>query len=256
MSLDFTVDKYKELCNAISRSSYITVPVGKYLSDNVKGKVIILRHDVDDKIEYTLKLAKIEWEKGLTSTYYIRMTQRVFKPEVIKEIEGLGHEIGYHYEVLDKAKGDYEKAIEIFKNELAELRRVCDVQTICAHGNPLTQWDNRDLWKHYDFRDFGIIGDAYLSIDYNNVMYFSDTGRTWAGEKYRIKDIVNVGSNSLNIKFTDDLIDLINNGRIERMCILLHLDQWNDNYFSWAAMWLMRTLKNLVKVNVIKKLRG
>jgi hypothetical protein len=152
VNLDFTVEKYRELCHAIVNSSYTPVPVGKYLADGVDGRAIILRHDVDDKIKYTLKLAKIESEMGLTSTYYVRMVSKTFKPEIIREMEGLGHEIGYHYEVLDKAGGDYEKAIGIFEEELAELRKVCDVKTMCMHGNPLTRWDNRDLWKHYDFK--------------------------------------------------------------------------------------------------------
>lgn len=44
------------------------------------------------------------------------------------------------------------------------------------HGNPLSPRDNRELWKKYKFKDFGIIGEAYLSIDFNEVSYFTDTG--------------------------------------------------------------------------------
>ena len=39
----------------------------------------------------------------------------------------LGHEVGYHYEVLSKAKGDYEKAIQMFEQELNEFRKKVDV---------------------------------------------------------------------------------------------------------------------------------
>lgn len=256
MNLDFTVEKYRELCRAIANSAYTPVPVGKYLTDGMNGKTIILRHDVDDKIKYTSKLAKIECDEGLISTYYVRMVPRTFKPEIIREMEGLGHEIGYHYEVLDKAGGDYEKAIGIFEDELAELRKVCDVKTICMHGNPLTRWDNRDLWKHYDFKDFGIIGEAYLSIDYDDVVYFSDTGRTWAGKRYRVKDFVGASSDSFDVRSTDDLIDLINEGSVERMCVLSHLDQWSDGYLSWVRTWAERSVRNFVKANVIRRMRG
>ena len=38
------------------------------------------------------------------------------------------NEVGYHYEVLSKARGDYEKAIELFENELIEFRKICDVK--------------------------------------------------------------------------------------------------------------------------------
>lgn len=251
MDLDFTHEKYRELCSVISNSPYLPIPVKKYLSESIKDRAIILRHDVDCKIKNSLKIAKIEMEEGLTSTYYIRMTEKVFKPEIIREIEGLGHEIGYHYEVLDKAKGNYEKAIEMFKSELVEFKKMCDVETICMHGNPLTRWDNRDLWKHYNFKDFGIIGEAYISIDYNDVVYFSDTGRTWGGEKYRVKDIVGRGLDSFDVKSTDDLIELIEDETIKRMCILSHPGQWDDSYPSWISTWAMRNVRNFVKANLI-----
>jgi len=45
----------------------------------------------------------------------------------------LGHEIGYHYEVLSKANGDYETAVELFEQELSEFRKITDVKTICMH---------------------------------------------------------------------------------------------------------------------------
>lgn len=256
MDLDFTHKKYAELCSAISNSSYLSMSVGKYLCEGTKNKVIILRHDVDCKIKNSLKIAKIEREEGLTSTYYIRMARKVFKPDTIREIGELGHEIGYHYEVLDKAKGNYEKAIEIFKDELTELRKICDVGTICMHGNPLTRWDNRDLWKHYNFKEFGINGEAYLSIDYSDVVYFSDTGRTWGGEKYRIKDVVSGGLDTFGIKATDDLIKLIEDETIERMCLLAHPGQWNDSYGSWVCTWAERSVRNFVKANVIQRMRG
>ena len=38
------------------------------------------------------------------------------------KIHDLGHEIGYHYEVLSKANGDYEKAMKLFEQELSEFR--------------------------------------------------------------------------------------------------------------------------------------
>jgi hypothetical protein len=36
----------------------------------------------------------------------------------------MGHEIGYHYEVLSEANGDPEKAIELFRSNLEKLRQI------------------------------------------------------------------------------------------------------------------------------------
>ena len=51
--------------------------------------------------------------------------------DITRGIHDLGHEVGYHYEVLSKANGDYEKAVELFEQELSEFRKIIDVKTIC-----------------------------------------------------------------------------------------------------------------------------
>jgi len=201
-----------------------------------------VRHDVDRKPENALKMAKLEDDLGVTSTYYFRMQKGVFKPEIIKEIADMGHEVGYHYEVLDKAKGNFEEAIKIFEDELNEFRKIYNVKTICMHGNPLTPWVNKDLWSRYDFKEFGIIGEPYISIDYGEVIYLSDTGRTWSGV-YSVKG--KIKTENLGIKNTDDLIKLIRDGQAQQMCILTHPNRWSDNYIDWITELLWQNIKNV-----------
>ena len=64
------------------------------------------------------------------------------------------------------------------------------VKTICMHGSPLSKWDNRDLWKKYDYRDFGIIAEPYFDVDFDEVFYLTDTGRRWDGDKVSVRDKV------------------------------------------------------------------
>ena len=118
MNRDFTLNRYQELCSAIVQSGYNAVGVKDYLLTQPKEKNIIMRHDVDKKPGNALKMAKLEKALGITSTYYFRSAKDVFNPDIIKEIEKVGHEVGYHYEVLDKAKGNFGKAIKIFEEEL------------------------------------------------------------------------------------------------------------------------------------------
>ena len=161
MNRDFTLAKYGELCNTIVQSSYAALSVKDYLSLSLslqpREKVVILRHDVDKKPEKALKMAEIEREFDIPATYYFRSTKEVFKAEIMQEIERKGHEVGYHYEVLDKAKGNLEEAMKIFEVELKAFRKVCDVKTICMHGNPLSRWTNKDVWDKYDFNNFSLI---------------------------------------------------------------------------------------------------
>jgi hypothetical protein len=246
MNLDFTFRKYRELCEVMAKSDYILLTIAKYLTlDNKPDKYIILRHDVDIKPERSLKIAEIEKDFGITSTYYIRMTEDVFLPDLVKQIADLGHEIGYHYEVLDKARGNFSKAIVIFRNELTELRKIHGIKTICMHGNSRTKWDNRELWKYYDFKEFDIIGEAYLSIDFNDLGYFSDTARTW-NPRYKIKDS-NGSPKGTSIKKTEDLIKLIKNEELPHLYILMHPDDWCDELGKWLSNLVTRKFKNVGK---------
>jgi len=51
----------------------------------------------------------------------------------------------------------FQLAICDFERNLEKLRELYPVKTICMHGSPLSKWDNRDLWKRYNYRDYGII---------------------------------------------------------------------------------------------------
>ena len=257
MKIDFTMDKYKELCNTIVQSRYIPLCVERYLSESDADNKpkIILRHDVDKKPEQALKMAGIEQKVGLASTYYFRATDEVYQPAIIRKIADLGHEVGYHYEVLDKVKGDFEKAIRMFEEELRDFRKICDVKTICMHGNPLSKWVNKDLWAKYNFSDFGIIGEPYLSIDYEKVFYLTDTGRSW-NSRFNVKDVVDTNINQLikKIKNTDDVINLINKGQVEQICIQTHPNRWSDDFSAWLREYALQNIKNIGKI-VIKRLR-
>ena len=250
MNLDFTLTKYRELCDTISNSIYTPMTVDGYLTRKGEhDRIIILRHDVDLRPKHALWIAEIEKEYGLRSTYYFRMTEQVFQRDIIEQIRSLGHEIGYHYEVLDTAKGDFEKAIKIFEEELEVFRKICDIQTICMHGNSRTPWNSRDIWKKYDFTEFGVLGEAYLSIDFSRLAYLSDSARTW-DRKYKVKDVVD-DSNGVNlpqIRDTGEIIDLIRNERFNEFYILTHPDEWTDNPVVWAWDIVMQSFRNRAKL--------
>ena len=250
--MDFTLTKYEELGNAIVDSDCTPVSVCTYLEAQ-PNKCLIIRHDVDRKPKNALKMAELENCLGIISTYYFRMKEDVFVPALIKKIASMGHEIGYHYEVMDKAKGDSEKAISLFEEELEKFREIYAIKTICMHGNPLSKWVNKDLWTKYEFSDFGIIGEPYLSIDYTKVRYLSDTGRRW-NSKSRVKDVV--GANSQRdekLKSTDDVIRLIKEGDIERICILAHPERWSDSFGAWLKELVWQNVKNVGKVILVKR---
>jgi hypothetical protein len=246
---DFTHKQYEKLLHTIYASSYICSTVYDYLTSPNKQS-IIMRHDVDRAIERALKMAQIEHNFGIKATYYFRTVDDVFNPEIITEIADMGHEIGYHYETLDKAKGNVDEALHLFGQELSEFREIADVKTVCMHGNAFASWANRDIWNNYNFNDFGIIGEPYLSIDYNNVLYLTDTGRTWAGAKVSVKDVVQT-SYDQKTSTTDGVIDLIKSERFSHMCLVVHPHRWCDNYVSWLWELVWQNTKNVGKRGIV-----
>jgi hypothetical protein len=247
-AFDFTLEKYQQLCRAIVDSGYETRTVRDYLADTPSHGpyMAILRHDVDRKPEKAVAMAVLEKNLGLSSTYYFRYTREVFKEEIIEKVDSLNHEIGYHYETLSKAKGDYAKALQLFQEELLAFRRIADVRTICMHGSPFSVWDNRWLWKRYDFRQFRILGEVYLSIDYSQVTYLTDTGRSWNADRANIRD--RVGSHPKGwVRSTDELMELIESRAIPRMCIQTHPERWGKEFSGWLLQYVKDKLSNLIK---------
>ena len=234
---DFTLDKFSQLCSALA-GKYTSVTMDEYLTagDKLQKRFVLMRHDVDGWAKNALRTARIEEEFGIRATYYFRTNQKTFVPEIIQEIEKMGHEVGYHYEVLSTAKGNYEKAIKLFESDVQKFRNICNLKTICMHGAVLSKYDNRDLWKFYDFRDFGVIGEAYLSVG-ENLNYFTDTGRCW-NSKNNLRDFIPGKTEQVFAETTDDLIQLIENREISNFYISIHPDRWKSNIVNWSLFWL------------------
>ena len=232
---DFELEKYGKLCETIVQENYKILTFKDYISEEPKDKFVILRHDVDSKPYRALRMARLENKLNIKSSYYFRYNKSVFDPKIIKEIDELGHEIGYHYEVLSKTKGDFPRALELFLEELSEFRKICEIKTICMHGSPLSKYDNREMWKIFDFKLYGIKGEAYLSAG-KDLDYFSDTGWNW-NSKHKLRDYISGNKNNLLIDSTDDLLDLVKNKSSGRIYLLAHPGNWAGNSQEWYCTW-------------------
>jgi peptidoglycan/xylan/chitin deacetylase (PgdA/CDA1 family) len=243
-NLDFSLPRFRQICEAISKN-YSTITVLDYFEKPHPEKFIIMRHDIDRFPGNALNTAHIEYDLGIKATYYFRANKGKFHTQIIKQINELGHEIGYHYEVLSETKGDHKKAIELFRSNLENLRQICDVKTICMHGRPLSNFDNRDLWKIYDYRDYGIVGEAYLSVG-DELHYFSDTGRCW-GLKDNLRDYIPGNAQQIDIESTSELINIIESKKLDNLYILTHPERWSSNIFSWSAYYSIDRAVNIGK---------
>jgi hypothetical protein len=245
---DFSLLKYRELIKILAESEYQIFSLEDYILSNETGhKKIILRHDVDRMPEIALKMSHIEKEFGIKASYYFRIVTRSFKEKIINKIKSMDHEIGYHYEDLTANRGDFEKSLKAFERNLNKIRQLYPVKTICMHGSPLSKWDNRLMWKKYDYRDFGIIAEPYFDLDFDKVFYITDAGRSWNDYRVNIRDRVS-SEYSYKINSSGDIISLINSGQgPQEIMINIHPNNWADNSLGWWKIYLWQNFKNLIK---------
>lgn len=330
--MDFTLKTYKNLLHTLKTREFSFHTFSSYLQSeqtNEPKQQVILRHDVDRLPNNAVKMAMLEKDLGIQSSYYFRAVPGIFKPEIMEQIAGMGHEIGYHYEDLslaakeigskkyevgskeergqwseisgqkkegkgqseeefDKsaedtplgARGEREKekktkkrryeetksereeiiinrAYELFKHHLQQFRQYYPVKTICMHGSPRSKWDSRDIWKKYDYKELGIIGEPYFDIDYNEVFYLTDTGRRWDGWKMNVRDKVDHQekwkAKRLVFHSTNEIIKAAENNQLPNKIIInTHPHRWFENYRGWTKELIVQNLKNVVKRLIVK----
>jgi len=236
--MDFTIESYIQLLHKLKSVDYNFQTFSEYLK-NPLGKSIILRHDVDLLPENSLRFAQIQFDLGIKGSYYFRAVPESWDEEIIKTIAGMGHEVGYHYENMDtaygKAKGErlkakvekgsneYEQLIDFayedFCDNLEKLRKLVPVSTICMHGSPKSQFDNKAIWDKYDYKKLGLIGEPYYDMNFDEVFYLTDTGRRWDGWKVSVRDKVPQqelwAKQGLVFHSTQDIIDALDNRKLE-----------------------------------------
>lgn len=262
IEMDFTLRKYITLLEAFKKAGYWFLTFQEYCEHKGEldsGRFVMFRHDVDLKAENSLAVASIEHEFGIKASYYFRVVKQSNKPEIIKAIVELGHEIGYHYEDMTICEGDAEKAITHFGEQLECFRQYYPVKTICMHGSPRSQYDGRDLWKQYDYHSFGIIGEPYFDVDFSKVFYLTDTGRRWDGFNVSVRDKIPVYQETwvkqgLVFHKTDDIIGAIKEEIFpSKVMLTTHPQRWTDNKMQWLKECVMQSAKNEVKGLMVSK---
>ena len=251
--MDFTRHIYRKLLLQLKNNGYNFITYSDYCTGSQYSRLVILRHDVDLRPYHSLATANIEHELGIRAAYYFRAVPESWDEEVIQKIAALGHEVGYHYESLTTCNGNVEAAYEDFRKNLEALKRLVPVQTICMHGSPRSPYDSKDIWKHYDYKELGIVGEPYLDTDFSKIFYLTDTGRRWDGYKVSVRDKI-VGFQEEWTKAgwtfhsTDDIIAAIGTEKLpDKIMITTHPQRWNGNMLSWCQELLLQNMKNCVK---------
>ncbi|NLI55995.1 hypothetical protein GX420_03290 [bacterium] len=125
------------------------------------------------------------------------------------------------------------------------------------HGSPKSPFDNKAIWDKYDYLELGIIGEPYFDVNFNEVLYLTDTGCRWDGWKVSVRDKMSQQDSWIKkgwiFHSTNDVINALNAENLsEKMMITFHPQRWNDNPILWLKEYFFQSAKNIAKYFLIQ----
>lgn len=102
---------------------------------------LALRHDVDSRLEGALELARREFARDLRGTYFVLHTAPYWsRPDLLerlRELQSLGHEIGFHNDLVTLERTQNVDIEAYARRELKRLREGgIQIVGAAAHGSP------------------------------------------------------------------------------------------------------------------------
>jgi peptidoglycan/xylan/chitin deacetylase (PgdA/CDA1 family) len=244
--MDFTLSVYRRLLDALLEA----YEGGEYL---VRKAIVcddarcVLRHDVDRWPENARRMAVIEKEHGVRSSYYFRSREVRRCGSLIQEVARLGHEVGYHHEAMSRAHGDPERAKGLFAEDLTALRALVPrVSTVAAHGAPLSGVDNREFWRFHVLADFALEAEAFHLVDKPHWTYLTDTGRSWSPGSANLRDHAPYAATLGHVSHTEQLVAALPTLKGD-VCLVVHPERWNPPGLLSAISWGRDAIANRVK---------
>ncbi len=217
----FTYKAWSKFCKKLADDGIHAISAKEVTAE--KRQYMVLKHDVETDVPHAYEMAAIEQQHGHRGSYYVQAY--LLKDEknvaLLQKMQEMGHEISYHYDVMDSNKGDLGAAV----SEFEENRRMFEengfsITTVCQHGNPIVErvgyTSNRDFFRSAKVREaYPAISDIMVNFHTavsTEYRYFSDAGRRfkWIFDPFE-NDIVN--SDDKNIAY-DDLTALF--GALDR----------------------------------------
>lgn len=261
----FVYHKWEEFCKKLYEKGIVSIPARNVT--NEMESFLVLKHDVENNPIKAYKFAKIENNYGHKGSYYIQAYLLKKKRNVIilKKIQEMGHEVSYHYDVMDSNGGKIASAIDEFSVNIKLFEsNGFNIKTVCQHGNPIVErigyHSNRDFFRNKYVRElYSEIADIMVNfktkygIEYS---YYSDAGR----KIKRIYDPINNDIENSDEKNTiyEDLDILL--GNIDGKSIVsVHPHRWSNSIVMYLirekAFFLIRGIaKKIVNVSFVKKL--
>lgn len=185
---DFTRNNYRRLVK-MAKEKYIF----RFFSNFAPGERYILwRHDVDFSVHSARKLALIEGEEGVVSTFFLHMHSmfyNLFEKEISDlcfEIKSAGHNLGLHFDPDYYSIQNDDQFRELLTREKKMLEDLlgCKVEAVSFH-NPTPEILHANKMEYC-----GMI-NAYAEYFHKQVGYCSDSSGYWRHR--RLEDVLSAG---------------------------------------------------------------
>lgn len=261
----FVYKKWDYFCRSLHENGIHSIPACEVEQD--ASPYLVLKHDVETDVPRALVLAKIEFKYGHRGSYYVQayLLDDPKNIRLLQEMQAMGHEISYHYDVMDSQKGDLDRALEEFEaNKKRFEENGFILQTLCQHGNPIVErvgyTSNRDFFRSERVRAlYPALSDIMVNFkeakrtDYT---YYSDAGR-----KFKMiydpltNDIVNSDDKNIVYKNLGVLLPVLKG---QSAIVSTHPHRWTASAFKYilkAAVFkgIKTVAKILVKIPILKK---
>jgi hypothetical protein len=176
---------------------------------------VVVQHNVDISLKRALRFIGLEKDLNIPSCYLFRYNTGRYKLDEAEPIisylnDELLFEVGFHYESIRNANGDLDLALDLFQQELAQMREYTKIRFIAAYDD---KFNNRKLVddKLIDFKKFGIKSCYYINHD----IFISDAG-----------GLVNFQVNNNRDTFLNHVKSISNQKPGSLIHVLLHTDWW------------------------------
>lgn len=175
--MEFTYQAYRELLTLLKEHGYTFSSYHNYQSCD---KSVIVRHDIDMNIAKAVRMAEIETQMGISSTYFVLVTSNFYNifskenQDMLREMQRMGHEVGLHF---DEAKyaGKKIDMVQVMEQEADLLAQClgCPVRSVSMHRP-----SKETLAADYVVKG-GQIVNSYGTEFFQNHKYVSDSRRHW-----------------------------------------------------------------------------
>ena len=185
---DFSFRHYQDMLEVAKKIGY-QFPLFRNFNAFKSGeRILLLRHDVEFKIERALQLAEIEAKLGISATYFIRVHANNYNPFSyncyvrLRRIRELGHEIGLHFESGELARITGEDELQLFLRAKGMLENVIGdtIVSVSEHADKRSQSGvGLTFFQRFTKKQCQIENQAYEPRFFRKLKYLSDSNGVW-----------------------------------------------------------------------------